>query len=94
MQNAASWLLFLIFAVVQVGMYIGIRRRVLSPALIAAGGVLMSIVLMTVIGIAEGNAFAQAVFAGFGVGGLFSAAVLAIALYFQRSEARRSGGRE
>jgi Zn-dependent protease with chaperone function len=89
MQNAASWLLFLMFALVLVGMYLGIRRRWLSPALIAAIGVVINIVIMTVVGIAEGNTIYQAVFVGFLIGGLFSVAVLAIAWFFQRSEARR-----
>ncbi|MDZ4770340.1 MAG: hypothetical protein SGJ24_14535 [Chloroflexota bacterium] len=88
MQNAASWLFFLIFAVVLVTMYLGVRRRWLSPTIIAAIGVLANIILMTLVGISEGNNAYQAVSAGFLIGGLFSAAVLAIALYFLRAEGR------
>lgn len=89
MQNTTSWLFFIIFALVLVVMYLGVRRRWLSPALIAAVGVLINIVMVTLFGLAQGNPLPQAVAAGFIVGGLFSAATLAVAYYFQRAEARQ-----
>ncbi len=90
MQNAVSWLLFAVFAIVQMAMYLGIRRRWLSPMLIAAIGVLISIILMTLVSVAEGYNAYQALFVGF-LGGLFSVVVLMMAMYFARSEARRQG---
>jgi uncharacterized membrane protein len=56
---------------------------------IAAIGVLVNIVLMTLFGLSEGNVIYQALLNGFVVGGLFSIAVLAIAIYFMRAEARK-----
>jgi hypothetical protein len=92
MDSPLSLLFFFLFALVLLGMYLGIRRRWLSPGLIAAIGVLVSIVLMTLFGLSEGNSIYQALLNGFVVGGLFSAAVLAIAVYFMRAEARKSSG--
>lgn len=91
MQNATSWVLFLLFGIVLVVMYMGIRRRLLSPVLISAGGVLLSIVLMTTVGVSQGNTFFQALFVGFLIGGLFSIGTLAMASYFLRRELRAKG---
>jgi Na+/H+-translocating membrane pyrophosphatase len=91
MQNAISWLLYAVFAIVLVAMYLGIRRRWLSPTLIASIGVLLSIILMTLVSVAQGNNAYQALFVGFLIGGLFSVGTLIMAMYFTRSEARRKG---
>ncbi|MBL8131677.1 MAG: hypothetical protein JNL42_07445 [Anaerolineae bacterium] len=91
MANATSWLLYLVFALVLFGMYLAIRRRWLSPVIVSAVGIVVSVILMTLVGAAQGNNAYQALFAGFLVGGLFSIGTLAMALYFVRSEARRKG---
>lgn len=89
MQNATSWLFFLLFAVVLVLTYLAIRRRWGPPVLISLFGVIGGIVTMTLMGLAQGNTFVQALFAGLLVGGLFSLGALAMAWYFKTSEARR-----
>ena len=52
-------------------------------------GVLGSIIVMTLTGLAQGNSIYQAAFAGLLVGGLFSGGTLAIASYFHSSEQRQ-----
>ncbi|MBK8020682.1 MAG: hypothetical protein IPK19_04435 [Chloroflexi bacterium] len=91
MENATSWLLYFVFALVLFVMYLAIRRRWLSPVVVSAVGVLLSIVLMTLVGAAQGNNAYQALFAGVLVGGLFSISTLAMAYYFVRAEERRRG---
>ena len=53
-------------------MYVAIRRRFASPVVIAAIGVFANMIVMTLIGLAQGNTIYQAIFAGLLVGGLFS----------------------
>jgi len=69
--------------------YLSIRRHILHPALTAGLGVLLSIIVITLMGLAQGNEIYQALFAGFIVGGLFCGGVLAMAWYFQTNEMRR-----
>jgi len=90
MQNATSWLFYALFALVLLLTYMAIRRRWGPPALVSIFGVIAGIVTMTLMGLAQGNTLAQALFAGFLVGGLFSLGALAMAWYFKTSEARRA----
>ena len=55
MQNPIAWMLFVVFGATLFGMYIAIRRHWGSPVLIAGLGVAASIVLMTLIGLAQNN---------------------------------------
>ena len=89
MQSPTAWLLFAVFGLVLFLMYVGIRRRWASPLLVAVVGVLGSIIIMTLTGLAQGNTIYQAIFAGFLVGGLFSIGTLAIASYFYNNERRQ-----
>ncbi len=88
-MTQTGMLLFAVFGLVLLGMYVAIRRRWLSPTLIASVGVGASIVIMTLIGMAQGNHIYQALFAGFMVGGLFSVGTLAVASFFSSSERRQ-----
>lgn len=88
MQNLTSWLLFIVFALVLIFMYVAIRRHWLSTTLVAAIGVLLSIIVMTLVGISQGNSIPQSLFVGFVVGGLFSVGTLSMAIYFLRVESR------
>lgn len=90
MQNPTAWLLFIVFGATLFGMYIAIRRRWGSPVLTAGIGVAASIVIMTLLGLAQNNTVYQALFAGLLVGGLFSGGTLAMAYYFHVNEQRRS----
>ena len=90
MQNPTSWLLFIIFGLVLFVMYIAIRRLWGSPVLVTAIGVLLSIVLMTLNGLVQGNSIFQAIFAGLLVGGLFSGGVVIMAWYFTNNQRRRN----
>jgi len=89
MQNSIAWLLFALFGLVLFLTYVGIRRRWASPTVVAMFGVLGSIIIMTLTGLAQGNTIYQAIFAGFLVHGLFSAGTLAIATYFHNNERRQ-----
>lgn len=93
-MNTEAFAFYAAFAVLQVGVYLSIRRRLLHPALTAALGMLLSIVVITLMGLAQGNEIYQALFAGFIVGGLFCGGVLAMAWYFQTGEMRRQRERE
>jgi Na+/H+-translocating membrane pyrophosphatase len=84
----AGILFFFLFCIVQVLMYLVVRRRMLPPLPVAALGVVVSVVSITLMGLAQGNLIYQAIFAGIVVGGLLSAATLGIAIYFLRSEER------
>jgi Na+/H+-translocating membrane pyrophosphatase len=90
MQNPTAIALFVVFALILFAMYIAIRRRLAAPVIIAAIGVFASIVVMTLIGLAQGNSVYQAIFVGLLIGGLFSGGTLAMAVYFQTNE-RRGG---
>lgn len=92
MQNPVAWLLFVIFGLILFVMYVAIRRRWLSPVLVAAVGVLASVIVMTLTSLAQGNVWLQAIFVGLIVGGLFSGGTLAMAFYFLRSESRPAYG--
>lgn len=87
MQGSAM-IFFLLFAVVQVAIYLGIRRRWASPGVIAGGGVLASVVVMILIALAQGDIIAQSVVVGVVVGIIFSIATLAMAWYFHSMEMR------
>lgn len=89
MTNPLSFVLFILFAIILLLSYVGLRRHVGSPLLIAAGSVLASILLMLFVSLAEGNNIAQAAFTAVLVGGIFSACVLAIAYYFTSEERRK-----
>ena len=92
MQNPTALLLFVAFGIVLLVMYIGIRRHFASPILIAAIGVIASVILMTMIGLAQNDTIYQAIFVGLVVGGLFSGGALAMAVYFQTNEQRSKSG--
>lgn len=89
MDNPTSLLFFAVFGIILFVMYIAVRRRWASPLVIAAVGVIASVVVITLMSLTEGNHIYQALFVGLLVGGLFSAGTLAIAWYFLSQEERR-----
>jgi Na+/H+-translocating membrane pyrophosphatase len=88
-MSPAGLLFFALFAIIVMGMYLGIRRRWASPVAIAAGGVFLSFLAIFLMALTQNNNVYQALFAGLVVGGLFSGGTLAIAWYFQTNEARK-----
>jgi len=90
MQNAAGLIFFGIFAITLFVMYILIRRRIGPASLIAAAGVIISIISFMLFTLAQGNTLVWAVVVGLVIGGLFSATALAAAYYFTSTENRRA----
>ena len=86
--NPTSLLLFILFALLLFAMYVAIRRRWGPPIVVAALGIVSSIVVMTLNGLARQSTLNQALAAGLLVGGLFSIGVLAMAYYFTTNEQR------
>ncbi len=88
MRDTGGLILFAVFALVQVGAYLGIRRRWARPAAVAAVAVVASFVLMLLMALAQGNSIYQAIFVGLIVGGLCSGGILVMAWYFTSKERR------
>jgi hypothetical protein len=84
-------LFFALFGATIVGTYIGIRRNMAPVSILAGAGVLLSIVMMTLFSLAQGNIFGQALIVGILIGGAFSIATLVIAMYFQGQEMNSEG---
>jgi ABC-type Fe3+-siderophore transport system permease subunit len=85
-----SWLgfvFYILFAVVQVGIYLGIRREWLPAGKMIGIGVGASVVLAMAIAFASGNALVQALFVALLLGGLISGAIVVTALYFHNQRA-------
>ena len=87
-MQGSAFIFFALFALVIAGMYLAIRRQWAAPGMVAAVGVVLSILFMVLMSLAQGNAVLQALLVGILVGGLFSGATLAIAWYFHSNELR------
>lgn len=87
-MEASALPFFFIFVLIVVGMYIAIRRRIAPSGVVAALGILGSVIAMMFFSLAQGNVVAQAIVVGLLVGGAFSIAALAMAWYFQGNEMR------
>jgi ABC-type Fe3+-siderophore transport system permease subunit len=66
--------------------YLSIRREWFSPGITATVTVILSIILMILTSLGEGNAIIHAVVVGILIGSVFSAATLGIAWYFHNQE--------
>ncbi|MBL8153587.1 MAG: hypothetical protein JNM70_05325 [Anaerolineae bacterium] len=87
MQGGAL-ILFVVFALVLVGIYMAIRRGWFPPGITATVGVIVCMILMVLISLAQQNSALQAVVVGVLLGGVFSGATLAAAWYFHGQELR------
>lgn len=94
MENPTSWLLFALFGLILFVMYVALRRRWASPVAVSALGVLGSVIVMTLTGLAQDNTIYQALFAGLLVGGLFSGGTVAMAAYFHTNEQRQRAAQQ
>jgi hypothetical protein len=83
-----EFIFFLLFALVLTFMYLSIRRAWMPPGVTASGGVIASIITMSLFVIARGNSILQGVVTGVFIGAIFAGATLAIAWYFHSSELR------
>jgi|GEM_PF-1407103 Na+/H+-translocating membrane pyrophosphatase len=91
-MNITALLLFVVFALILLGGYVGIRRAWASPILLGAIMIFGGFLAMFFAGLAQGNTPAQALFNGLLVGVLFSVGTVAMAWYFQSAENRVAGG--
>lgn len=82
-MTPAALVFFLLFGVILVATYIGIRRRLLPPTAVATFGVVGSVGALILFSLAQGNHIVQAIIVGLLVGGLFSGGILAMAWYFE-----------
>ncbi|MBN1964345.1 MAG: hypothetical protein JW910_06850 [Anaerolineae bacterium] len=81
-------ILFVLFALVIVAMYLGVRRMWVRTGVLAAVGALLSSALMALFGIAQGTDPALAIPIGVVIGGVFTAATVSIASFFNANEQR------
>ena len=88
-MQPVALIFFLFFGLVLFAMYILIRRRIGSTSLVAAAGIVGSMISMTLFSLAQGNILLLAVVVGIVVGGAFSVGALLVASYFTSSETRR-----
>ncbi len=88
-MSITSLIFFIAFAAILFFMYIGIRRRIASPMIISAAGVLGSVVSMMLFSLSQGNFIVHAILVGLLVGGGLSIITLVIALYFHSQELRK-----
>jgi Na+/H+-translocating membrane pyrophosphatase len=85
---------FFAFGMVQVIMYVIVRRRALPPLLVGVIGVIASIAAIFFMAREQGNNVYQAAFAGILVGGLLSAGTMGMAIYFMNVEQRAAANPE
>lgn len=85
-MQGTAWIFFVILALVLLASYLAVRRSWFAPGMTAAASVIISIILMTLVSLAQNNNALQAVVVGILVGGIFSGATLAMAWYFQSHE--------
>ncbi|MBE2183177.1 MAG: hypothetical protein IAE89_07110 [Anaerolineae bacterium] len=82
-------LLFIVFALVLLLGYIGMRRKFMRTGSIIVYMLIGSIATMFLVSLTNGNNILQAAFVGIVVGGAFSVITASTAWYFQRAEARK-----
>jgi hypothetical protein len=93
-MQGIAWVFFMLMALVLVFIYLAIRREWLAPGLTAGGGVVLTIVLMVLTALGQGNGALQAIVVGIVVGGIFSGSTVGIAWYFQNQDLQRRYGQD
>lgn len=88
-MQGMAWLFFVLMALVLLFAYLAIRRQWFAPGITSAVTVVLTIILMALTSLGQGNSIIQAVIVGIIVGGMFSGATLAIAWYFHSGEMRQ-----
>ena len=74
-------------AVVQVGVYLAIRRGWLPMGIIVGAGIALSLILAMLMSVAQGNTLGHALLVGVLFGGVVCGLTLVLAWYFQRKVA-------
>jgi len=87
-MQGMAWLFFVLMALVLLFGYLAIRRQWFAPGMTSAVTVVLTIVLMVLTSLGQGNSIIQAVIVGIIVGGMFSGAILGVAWYFHSNELR------
>jgi len=83
-MSLMGFFFFGLFAVVQVFMYIGIRRGWLPVGVTVGVGVALSLILPMLMSSAEGNTIGHALLVGLLLGGTICALTLGLAWYFHQ----------
>jgi hypothetical protein len=89
-MSPIGFVVFVFFAVVQVGMYLAVRREWFSSGATIGGGIGVSVVLALLMAFVSGNSLSQALFVALLMGLLISGVTLAVAFYFHNAERRHS----
>lgn len=89
-MQGASFLYFIIFSLIVIGMYVVVRRQWVNPAIAAAGGIVAGTIAMmlTLTEMNPNMMDVQAIFFGFIIGTGFCMVALAVAWYFHSNELR------
>ena len=93
-MEGAAWVFFALMALTLVFSYLAIRREWANPSVTAIISVLVTIVLMILTSLGQGNSIIQAIVVGILVGAMFSGAVLGIAWYFHSNEMRQRAAQD
>ncbi|MBW4438720.1 MAG: hypothetical protein KME04_16385 [Pleurocapsa minor GSE-CHR-MK-17-07R] len=93
-MNPLPILFFIVFALVLLGGYVAIRRRLAGLPLLAVLMISACVIAMFLVGLTTGGSLPQAIFVGLLVGGSFSVIVIVVANYFSRAEARKAAALE
>lgn len=88
-MQGMAWIFFVLMALVLLLAYLAIRRQWFAPGITSAAAVIVTIILMVLTSLGQGNSIIQAVVVGIVVGGMFSGATLGVAWYFHSNEHRR-----
>ncbi|MEO0564147.1 MAG: hypothetical protein AAF125_18725 [Chloroflexota bacterium] len=83
-MSTVGFLFFVVFAIIQVLIYLSIRRGWLAVRATATAGILTSTVAALLMSLTSGNTVAQALFVALLMGGLISGGILMTAVYFAR----------
>ncbi len=92
MLNGLGMLFFMALALVLFGTYIAIRREWFAPGIIAGVSIVVSIALMVLTSLGQGNSAIQAIVVGIVVGGIFSGVTVGTAWYFHSQEMQQRYG--
>lgn len=88
-MSVGSYLFFAAFALIQVGMYLSIRREWINPTVTAAIGVILAVASAILVALSADNMLIQAIMVGAVIGSLISAGTLGTAWYFHSNELSR-----
>jgi multisubunit Na+/H+ antiporter MnhB subunit len=86
-----GFLFFILFGLTLLGMYVAIRRQLAPVGLVAAIGMAMSIITMTLYLMSQVESEEQGIIFGILIGAFFAFATLAVAWFFQTQDSASEG---